>query len=451
MPTEPDSIDEALKVEIDRLSKDDQFWSLPNNDKREQVRAFFQYPAMMVPSVQRNLIKSIVDLQPSIKSMLDPFVGAGTTITAGMYKKLDCYGQDINPLAILLSRVKTGPFYCQDLLGYVNEVIKQIEKDNSENIDVKFTGIDKWFKKDVSIELSKIRRSIQKIQLSWARNFMWVTFAEVIRLTSNDRTSTYKLHARPQDEIKKRAISPIAIFNVLIKQNLTDLGIFAAALVEAGSLQDNKYIGNVEISIGDTAKSIALPTGQQYEKYGLVVTSPPYGDNGTTITYGQHSYLPLQWIDPNDISDLMDSSFLQSTAEIDRRSLGGKRSKNLSDQINKLSQESTFLAKVFIDLADKPLDRASRVATFYTDFSRALINIVDVIQVNAYLIWTVGNRRVGGIEIPNDKILQEYLEKSHVKFITSAERTIHQKRMPQRNKITQLMSKERILIFRKTQ
>jgi hypothetical protein len=280
---------------------------------------------------------------------------------------------------------------------------------------------------------------------------MWVTFAEVIRLTSNDRTSTYKLHARPKDEIKKRAISPIAIFNVLIKQNLTDLEIFAAALEKVGSLRDNKFKGNVEITIGDTAKSIALPTDQQFEKYDLVVTSPPYGDNGTTITYGQHSYLPLQWIDPDDISDFMDSSFLKSTAEIDRRSLGGNRSKNLLEQIKKLSQESTLLAKVFTDLSDKPRDRAARVATFYVDFSRALVNIVDVTQVNAYLIWTVGNRRVGGIEIPNDKILQEYLEKLHVKFITSAERTIHQKRMPQRNKITQLMSKERILIFRKTQ
>lgn len=451
MLTTLESVDDTLKLEIDRLSKDDQFWSLPNNDKREQVRAFFQYPAMMVPSVQRHLINSIVILQPSIRSMLDPFVGAGTTITAGMYKGLDCYGQDINPLAILLSRVKTGPFDCQSLSGYVDEVIKHIEKDNSEKIDVEFTNIDKWFKKDVSIELSRVRRSIQKIQLSWARNFMWVTFAEVIRLTSNDRTSTYKLHARPEDEIKKRAISPISIFNALIKQNLTDLGVFAAALDKAGSLQDNKFIGNVEISIGDTAKSIALPTSQQYKKYDLVVTSPPYGDNGTTITYGQHSYLPLQWIDPDDISDLMDASFLKSTAEIDRRSLGGNRSKNLLEQINKLSQESTLLAKVFTSLADKPRDRASRVATFYSDFSRALVNIVDVTQVNAYLIWTVGNRRVGGIEIPNDKILQEYLEKLHVKFITSAERTIHQKRMPQRNKITQLMSKERILIFRKTQ
>ena len=38
----------------------------------------------------------------------------------------------------------------------------------------------------------------------------------------------------------------------------------------------------------------------------LICTSPPYGDNHTTVTYGQFSILPLLWI----------ISFLSSEAEV---------------------------------------------------------------------------------------------------------------------------------------
>ena len=32
------------------------------------------------------------------------------------------------------------------------------------------------------------------------------------------------------------------------------------------------------------------------ESIDLVITSPPYGDNQTTVTYGQYSTLPMYWI-----------------------------------------------------------------------------------------------------------------------------------------------------------
>ena len=35
--------------------------------------------------------------------------------------------------------------------------------------------------------------------------------------------------------------------------------------------------------------------------YDLLVTSPPYGDNRTTVPYGQHAFLPLQWVELSDI------------------------------------------------------------------------------------------------------------------------------------------------------
>jgi hypothetical protein len=444
------NVDNLILAELYRQSlEDEQFWSSPKNDRREQAHSFFQYPAMMVPSVQRTLVEIFYELQPNITNMMDPFVGAGTTITAGMCNGLDCYGQDINPLAVLVTRVKTGPFFIDAMTEYAAEVICKSREDISEKIEVEFNNIDKWFRKDVQIELSKLRRAIRTLKFVWARRFMWVTLAEVIRLTSNDRTSTFKLHMRSKDDIQNRIISPIGVFARLVQQNLDDLNRFNRFLRENGFIKRGYYTGNIEIAIGDTAKNIFAPEKKAHKQYDLLVTSPPYGDNVTTITYGQHSYLQLQWIDINDLDAVADDSFLLTTHEIDRRSLGGIRNRHLQGEVAKLSQESKILAGVFNTLSTQPRERTSRVVAFYSDFFISLNNIVNSLANNAYLLWTIGNRSVGGIEMPNDRILEEYLSAMNVNFVARVERKIHQKRMPSRNQSVHLISKENILIFRK--
>lgn len=55
----------------------------------------------------------------------------------------------------------------------------------------------------------------------------------------------------------------------------------------------------------------------------LIITSPPYGDNATTITYGQYSVLPLRWIPLADIHELVSHDMVASLTRIDRDSLGG--------------------------------------------------------------------------------------------------------------------------------
>ncbi len=442
--------DDLLISEIKNLSltKGD-VWSLPDRDPRDSGHAFFQYPAMMVPEVQRTLVNIVKKAQPSLSSLIDPYVGAGTSLGAGMHNGIDTFGQDINPLAILLARVKTGPFFCNSLQKRVDEVIARAQSDISTEIVVHFPNRDKWFQLDVSIELSKLKRAIEKDDQKWARRFMWVTLAETIRRTSNDRTTTYKLHARPDEEIESRNVSPLEIFKVLVKQNLEDLEAYKQALDEDNLLLSGRYIGNVQVELKNSSEVIFTPNNDPNYKFDLLITSPPYGDNKTTITYGQHAYLPLQWIDLSDIDHAVDSSFLKTTAEIDTRSLGGRRNRELSEQIEQLSLCSRTLRETFINLAEQPRDRASRVAAFYEDFIASLEHIVNSLSVNAYLVWTTGNRRVGGIEIPNSQILTELLERRSVTLVTQLERNIHHKRMPHRNQIAQMMRSEQIMIFRK--
>jgi len=178
----------------------DDFWASTDRDPREDIHAYFQYPAMMVPGLQREIIRVIYGLQPMIRNILDPFVGAGTTMTDCMPLGLNFTGQDINPLAVLVSRAKTGPFFHKALAARVDRVLEHVQNDQAHQIEASFSTLNKWFQPKIQLELSKIRRAIRSESQLWARRFMWVALAETVRLTSNSRTSTYKLHTRPKDE-----------------------------------------------------------------------------------------------------------------------------------------------------------------------------------------------------------------------------------------------------------
>lgn len=440
-------VDMELARRIEAYSDD--FWASANRDPREDVHALFQYPAMMVSSIQRELIGLVTDLQPAVQNVLDPFVGAGTTMTACMPFALDFIGQDINPLAVLVSRAKQGPFFHKALSSKVDSVLERIDADRTESIEVGFPNLEKWFQRPIQIELSKIRRAIRSESAQWARRFLWVALAETVRLTSNSRTSTYKLHIRSDEEIESRAISAAEVFRNILSRNLNDMKSFGNSLVAAGHLNRGHYIGKLTIRLQDSKVRIFPPSsGKQHD---LLITSSPYGDHTSTVPYGQHSYLPLQWIDLEDIVHGMKAeNWLCSTSEIDRRGLGGHRPRDLQKYVMYMENRSESFRDTIAALREHKRDRSSRVTAFLYDLDCAIDPMVKSLRRNAYLIWTVGNRHVGGIEIPTDRILIELLERREVKLVTRVVRRMVFRRMAARNQIASMMREEHVLVFRKT-
>lgn len=445
-------VDENLKQELARLIEDNEdVWTAPNYNRREFVHSFFQYPAMMVPIVQLRLIEAVLKAKPETRRMLDPFMGSSTSIVAAMKCGLHCTGQDINPLAVLLSRVKCGPYAHASFGRKANKVLKLAKKDPSQDLTITFDRWRKWFREDVAIELSRLVRAIRRINRLDARRLFWVTLAETVRLTSNDRTSTFKLHSRPAEQIEERFISPIEIFEKLIWKNIEDIRQQAKSMRELGLLtKGGHYINEINLRLHDSSKEICLANGDGGStKFDLLVSSSPYGDNLTTVPYGQHAFLALHWIDLQDIDPYVDQSVIRTTNEIDRRSLGGrKRSIGCAEQAN-LMMNCPTLGRITPNLSLHHLNKVDKVVNFVYDFDKALDNAVAAMAPNAYFIWTMGNRQVGGMEIENDNILIELMQAKGCILVTRAKREILNKRMAKRNDSSKTMSMEDILIFRK--
>lgn len=410
-------------------------------DRSENMHRLFMYPAMMVPATQSAMIEAMTHVLPSNSLAVDPFMGSGTSLLSCMEYGLGVFGQDINPFAVLLSKAKAT---CYDLDGFIKafqSIKKHIDDDNATDIDVSFANIDKWFNKNVQISLSRIRRAIQAEPCSDYRIFFWVIMSEVIRIGSNDRTSTFKLHMRDQKDIENRRIDIIKEFLNYCKRGIEDLADYRNKLQEEHLLDGYKFSGISEIVWGNTQKKI-----ESDKKYDLLVSSPPYGDNHTTVTYGQTCYLPLQWIDPKDIDCPYD--YLKTTQEIDRQSLGGRiDSKELKRITNSLLDRSPSLSAFYREIPDDEKDKYKKTFAFIADFDESLESIVNAMKPEAFYIWTIGNRFVGGREVPNAEILKDLMERRGASLFFDAERKISNKKQAKRNSSSQTMEKERILIF----
>lgn len=416
-----------------------------NYSRNDFARSILNYPAMMVPSVQEPIIEKLSEALNKNVSLLDPFMGASNTLVTGMKYGMNVFGQDINPLSILLSQVKTNFYQKDELVDADQRVVGCINSDTSDVIEVSFTNINKWFTEDVQIDLSKIYRAIRREPNLRIRKFFWVVLAETIRLTSNDRTSTFKMHMRPIEEIKARQVSAIKTFSSISKKNIKNFVDYISLLVEKGHIKKGKYTKNAEVVWGDTNSGINTK-----KTFNLLVTSPPYGDNQTTVTYGQFSYLPLQWIPLEDIDTSIEMDYLKTAQAIDNRSLGGQIKENINDIEERVFDKSKTLKKFINQFKNGERKKAEKVTRFINDLDNSIDKMLPRMREDSFLVWTIGNRNVNKQVVQNDLILIELFASKGVNLFTDLERDILSKRMPGRNNFSDMMSKEKILIFKKT-
>lgn len=415
-----------------------------NYSRDDFARSILNYPAMMVPSVQEPIIEKLSCAIDGEVSLLDPFMGASNTLVTGMKYGMNVFGQDINPLSILLSQVKTSFYSIDELVDAEKRIASNINSDTSESIEVSFVNIDKWFTRNIQIELSKIYRAVSRENSLKIRKFFWVVLAETIRLTSNDRTSTFKMHMRPVVEINTRLVSAIKTFTTVSKKNIKNISDYISVLTLNGNIKRGKYIKKVDVVWGDSLSGI-----KTRKTFNLLVTSPPYGDNQTTVTYGQFSYLPLRWIPVEDIDNTIDLEYLRTTQEIDFKSLGGQVKGNIKDIEERIFEKSQTLKEFITQFKDAERKKAEKVTRFIYELDCSIDKMLPRMRSNSFLAWTIGNRNVNKQVVRNDLILKELFNSKEIHLFTDVERDILSKRMPGRNNFSNMMSKEKILIFKK--
>lgn len=398
-------------------------FSYKNYKKSKDIHGTALYPAVMVAPIQKDILSNIIK-NNNIKNVFDPFHGSGTSLYEALEinDKLNLIGCDINPLANLITKVK--------LIGLDKNIIADIELlkhliFKTEKTEMHyFYNIEKWFREDIIKDLSIIRICIMSITNKNSRLYFWYILCDIVRKYSNSRSSTYKLHIKNSLDVENMKNNLIRDYIKSLEKNIQKFKKKASDVIlyKCDILDKIKDFKNNSIDIS--------------------ITSPPYGDNATTVTYGQFSILALKWIDPNDLE--LEGWELDNYSIIDSKSMGGKDIDYNFDEF-----EEILLKPYLSKISEKKHKKVIRFFKEYFIFIKHLCRIT-----NKYIVMTLGNRTVDGIKINLTYITQKCLSKYNFEELECAERVIPLKRIPQKtsrvnNKSVNSMTHEYIIIYKK--
>lgn len=469
--------DKKLISLLQQLPKN--YWDFKEDDTREYTHGIHSYPAMMVCPISRNIIKIMKGIMP-ISSLFDPFSGSGTVLVEGMLSGIpNVAGNDINPLALFLAKVKTTQLDISTLQSYANNLLDSIRNryeqyilqidsvddvltnayeldltaqngwgDNAphylteycekNNVDINipsFKNIGYWFKPRVILLLQIIKDEINKIEDKNMRNFAFVAFSETIRLVSNRRNGEFKMFRMPPVKVAKFVPDVIKEFSTILQRNIEKMNAFVEACSDTGT--------NSKVTIFQNNATVLQDVPN--ESIDLVVTSPPYGDSRTTVAYGEYSRLSLQWLGIDNLSE-------KEIMGIDKSLMGGAKFRNGFEY----TIPSQSLRESLFRIKDKDLERAGDVYSFYNDLKNSIKAVSEKTKIGGYHFWVVGNRTVKGELLKTDVIITEIADSYGLEHVYTIDRNIINKVMPSLNSPTnesgvkaETMTNEHIVVLRK--
>jgi len=395
-----------------------------NYKKKNDIHGTILYPGVMVAPVQKKILKNLISKE-KINSIFDPFHGSGTALYEAfeISQKIRLVGCDINPFAHLITLVKLQGVD-RNIKSDINKIEKYINKDKKELLDFYFPNIEKWFRKDVIESLSLLRSAIINISSKKNRLFFWYILSDVIRNNSNTRSSTYKLHIKDENTIENME-------NTVIKDFLNSVKTHYDKFKQKA---DNFILYKDDV--------FNILNKFKKNSFDISITSPPYGDNATTVPYGQFSMLSLYTIPENDLS--LDGWELENYSTIDNHSMGGSDKNNLLDEYEK------SLIKYYFDNISK--EKQKKIIRYFKDYFHFLKQLCRVTK--KYIVLTLGNRTVDRININLVSITKKYLKKYGYICDGYARRAIPRKRTPKLTssvyqKPVSSMNYEYILIYKK--
>ena len=349
------------------------------------MKTVHPFPARMAPDVA---LEALNDL-PTGSSVLDPLAGSGTVLRAASNRGLKAIGVDLDPLAVLMSRVWTTPL---DPAGLVEEAERTVRR--AQGLDfVHLSWIDNdpatvaytkyWFAERQRAELRRLADALMSAEATPMSDALKLALSRII--VTKDRGASLARdvsHSRPHR---------VAISN----DYETYKGFLRASRQIAAALAAEPPAGNVDIRLGD-ARSLNWIGKSSID---AVVTSPPYLN---AIDYIRGHRLALVWLGYS-VSVLREIRSVSIGAE---RAESGRYDRTLSMLISELP-----------GLAILP-NRMQRIMLRYrNDLAAMMSEIARVLRVSGRAVVVVGNSTHHGVFVDNAQAVVRAAAESELRVV----------------------------------
>lgn len=345
--------------------------------------------------------------------VLDPFCGSGTTLCEARIRGMKSVGIDLNPLSVLIAKVKAG------ILGIdKNEILEQyVElKRNIKSKDVDYSNrwnaedlkyLSGWFAEDALIDLHIILNAISSLKNEMISDLFRVNLSNIIREISWQKESDLRVRKEAGIYIKGTAIERF-------KQEVERQ--FSRMFVYLEYIQDF-YLPNSCVIEGNTVNAVHI--AEKYkEKCDVIITSPPYATALPYLDTDRLSIIVLGLMNRNEFparnAEMVGNREITEKCRIELWNSYQERKDELTDEICELIDRiaeinhrpgigfrrrnlPALLAKYFLDMLDsmkaaKEMLKPGAMAFYVIGNNSTILNGEKIIIETNLLIWNLAEK-----------------------------------------------------------
>ena len=240
-------------------------WTFADADTQEHAHGLHPYPAKFIPQIPRKLINALHPRDGS--ATLDPFCGSGTTLLESILLDIPAIGVDVNPLAVLISRVKTTPLD-KPLDRAITVIVKKAYSrlNDAKPITVpNIPRLDHWFKPEIARAVAILVQEIGKFEVDdTSRDALRAALSGILVRVSNQ-----------ESDVRYAAIDkPVAPQDViaLFERNALEVSHKLTSLFQIPLFPELRPAQATVVQADTRTLHTNLPSW----RVGLIVTSPPY-------------------------------------------------------------------------------------------------------------------------------------------------------------------------------
>ena len=353
------------------------------------THGFHKYPAKFIPQLPRWAITKYLNGLDGL-TVIDPFCGSGTTLVESALSGNYSIGFDIDPLSVLISKVKTTPLNINEFEKVKYWVEKEILRPQKNIFSPECQTLEHWFPQETIKGLSIIRTVIDRILHQFGENketkdiydFFIICFSSIIRKVSyadDESQKTYVSHTKVK--------TPDEVYFTFENQ----LRYYSERIIKFSHHPNLR-----PVSIINTSSSRPMIDYLAGRKVDLGITSPPYIK---AIDYIYNQMVELFWI-----GDLFDMQTQTKQNKKKRNYIGNKQIpkkeyKNFLPQnhIFGISELDNKLIEVITTDAVNGLKHSFVTYKYFEDMENHFAAIADCIKHGGHYIMVVGDSVVSKI------------------------------------------------------
>lgn len=415
------SISELDKLNFD-LIQEDEFWN-SRDEKETKIHKVHIYPAKFPSLIAQKAFTYAERNKICIKRVADIFCGCGTVAVEARRKGYDFWGCDINPVAVLLSNVKTSSYDLELVNQYYIEILDNYSAKKLHVSDKVYQDANErlqyWFTSKQYKDLYALKSAIQEtVNEQRYLDLYFCIFSSILKSTSKWLTSSIK----PQVDPNKSERDVIQVFQKQYKN-------FVDAIAEEDYEDSNIKI--VCENVLDVKKRNSVD---------MIITSPPYV---TSYEYADLHQLSTLWLD-----------YINDYKELRAESIGTQYGVKSNKVTKKLTNTAEKIIKYFPDGSQK-----NSIGKYYSDMIKVSKICYRLLRDKGICVFVIGDTEYKQKKIENARCLAESLLQSGFVIEEITKRRIENKFLPSHRDINgkfssskddrKIYSQEYVIIARK--